>query len=92
MWPFIKFKVCPFPLFHFQISKFMFIWFQFAVFSFKKKSIVRGVSPSGTNFQALVQVHHTYIQHIHTQIALDDPTRLSSAAGLGIWPVLALLR
>ena len=27
----------------------------------------------------------------HAQDALDDHTRLSSAAGFGIWPVFALL-
>ena len=48
--------------------------------------MVRGISHCGANFQALVQ-QTICIYGTHAQSALDDPTRSSSAAGLGIWPI-----
>ena len=53
-------------------------------------SIVKGISPCGANFQALVQAHHMYVWHTCTN-TLDDPTRPSGAPGHGIRPVLTLL-
>ena len=44
--------------------------------------MVKGIGPSGANFQAPVQAHHMYVWHTHTQNALDDPTRPSGAPGL----------
>ena len=52
-------------------------------------SIVKGIGPCGTKFQALVQAHHMYIRHACTN-TLDDLTRPSGAPGHGIQPVFAL--
>ena len=51
--------------------------------------MVKEIGPQGANFQALVwQTVCTY--GMHGQNALNDPTRSSSAADLGIWPILTL--
>ena len=52
--------------------------------------MVREIGPSGAKFQALVW-QTICMYGMHVQNVLNDPTRSSSAADLGIWPGFTLL-
>ena len=49
--------------------------------------MVRGIGLGGINFQTVVQ-QSIHMYGTHAQNALNDPKRLSGAAGIGMWPAL----